>query len=630
MPAPSTGSQRLQGQKTLDNVRLHPQDVIRAPIWEHGGRDLWTEALGHFCMDITPVTSVLDPEGFGAPRIDALIPNSANYNALLTQPVGEIEASPAGVRNRDRKLATEQYSQFLALADESRADLVVTPEYSMPWDVLVSAIKDGLRPSHGKLWALGCESITCVQLHQIKTSLAPYATVIYEALPDAGERFVGPLAYVFSAPEKDNGNDRLIVLVQFKTNPMGDPDHFETNNLQTGTRVYQFGENGSIRLVSLICSDAFAFEDAQANSVYDRGLILHIQLNPKPRHTQFRQYRERLLRFEGDATEIICLNWARGVVEWSGERPKPWDNIAASAWYLKPAKFDDRDDTLCANHWRGLYYTWFSTLRVHALFFNFKPAAYLVTATKVAHVGVPAALSRRRGPQLSKAYVWNGGTAAWVEQPAADDGFDAIVANAGAAKDEIERLSSKNPFVAERLLALSVGEIGGSEDWHRVRNLDSCAIDSSEVIRRLTFCQDDDEGAHQFRVARLKQCGHLWKILTTGNQLPPALSEFNEGCRLDWSPEHPHQNVVSAKGQRATAIYFGENASETRIEATQKRVASYLHRTTSDPDESHSARQRIVIWFRNEDGEITVFDPHRYVKIDQVASHSDLDIGREQ
>ena len=85
-----------------------------------------------------------------------------------------------------------------------------------------------------------------------------------------------------------------MLLVQFKTRAMGDRDHFEVNSLQRGTCIYEFGRSGhTVRLVSLICSDAFDLLDPEAARIYDRTLIIHIQLNPEPRQEQYRRYRDR-------------------------------------------------------------------------------------------------------------------------------------------------------------------------------------------------------------------------------------------------------------------------------------------------------------------------------------------------
>ncbi len=580
-------------------------------------------------MEIKRVSDVLHAAGLSGPTFAALIPDVANYKVMLFQPKGEIEASAAGVGSRNRDLASEQFRSFLEAAVHRDVALAVAPEYAMPWEVLAEAIRSDLTPASGKLWVLGCESIRYALLQTLKTDLAQKAVLLFEPLEADPERFVDPLAYVFHAPVADgSGSEKLVVLIQFKTRPMGDDDHFETKNLQTGTHIYQFGGDGNIRLISLICSDVFGFTDAHAADIYDRTLVIHIQLNPKPRQPQYRQYRDKLLGLSRDETELICLNWASDVSEWSGGKQKDWHNVSGTAWYLRPDKFDSRDDTLCANHKRGLYYTWLTTLRFHALFFNYRPGVFVLEASKVAHVAVPGVLSRRRGPQLVAVLVWDSTASAWTEQVAADDGFSAIASESGDAKEKIEQLSATYPLYAERLFALCAGQVGSTDDWHALCQLDSCAIDASEVIHRMTFCQDTDEGAAKFRIARLKLCGRLVAILKTTDYLPPPLSDFAGGFQFDWSPQAPHHNARTEQGGPATVVYMGEQAAQNEIEAAKARLAAFLHRSSPGPDESLRARQRLAVWFQ-VDGEIRLLDPHRYVQIDQPNDSSEFDVGRE-
>ena len=582
-------------------------------------------------MEIKPVAIILQENALEAPILNALIPNADNYRVLALQPHGDIEASAEGVRSRDRDLVTKQFGNFLEYAKETEADLVVTPEYSMPWEVLSAAILDGSGPIKGKLWALGCESIKFSELESLKESLAPLATVIYEPLDASSTRFVSPLAYIFvSPPASNNGDAKTVVLVQFKTHPMGDPDHFEINGMLRGTRIYQFGGNEqNLKLVSLICADAFALNDEIAKAIYDRALILHIQLNPNPRHEGFCGCRERLFRYGGDATEVLCLNWSEDVKMTIDCHDRNWKNIAGSAWYLKTEKFDDRDITLCSNHRQGLYYTWLQAYHSHALFFNYKPAIFLFTATKVFHLAVAGSVSRRRGPQLTKTCDWNDQAVSWVEKTTADDGFSAVVSESGNAQTEIKRIADFNPLEVERILALCAGEIESNEDWHKVNCLDSCVIDSSEIIQRVTFAQDNHEQARKFRIARLRRCSHLWEIITS-RELPPALSDLKSGFRFKWSYDSPHQNVESTRGKLATVIYMGEECSRADIDAIEKRVAQFLHKSSSDESQSRSAKQRFHIWFRDENGAIIPYKPYRDVKIDQTDNISPLDIAREK
>ena len=251
-------------------------------------------------------------------------------------------------------------------------------------------------------------------------------------------------------------------------------------------------------------------------------------------------------------------------------------------------------------------------------------------ATKVAHIGVPAAISRRRGPQLTKTCVWNGRGFGLGRASRRRRRFRRCRRRQWDATDDIRQIADRNPLEAERVLALCAGKIGNTADWHGVRQLDSCVIDASEVIRRLTFCQDTDKDACEFRIRRLKRCAHLWDILKTDDRLPPALADLKDGFRLDWVSAYPHQNAMSAKGQRATVIYMGEEASDGQIEATAKTIAEFLHRAAANPNEGLAARQRLAVWFRGEGGEIDCYDTHRYTKIDQTGDISEFDIGREQ
>jgi hypothetical protein len=339
-------------------------------------------------IEIKLIRNVLETEGLNAPSLKVLAPNEENYKTLILQPSGQIEAGTDGVRNKNRELAEKQFGHFLNDAIDTWADLVVTPEYSMPWSVITNAIKSNKFPARGKLWAFGCESIRYSELEALQQELDPIAIVLFEQIDADPTRFVSPLAYLFKT-ELTESIDQIknVLIVQFKTHPMGDQNHFEINGMQKGNWVYKFGDENSLKLISLICADAFNFQDSHAREIYDRALILHIQLNREPRHEKLLDCRRKLLSLSGDATEILCLNWARDVHLWLGEEVN-WKNIAGSAWYLKSKEFDDKDTTLCENHRRGLYYTRLTTLHSHALFFNFEPASYLLEVTKVADIGV--------------------------------------------------------------------------------------------------------------------------------------------------------------------------------------------------------------------------------------------------
>jgi hypothetical protein len=548
--------------------------------------------------------------------------------SLLFQPEGDIEASHDGVRHADQDLASRQFGAFLSDAVAIKADIAVTPEYSMPWKTLEEQLLAGVVPQPGSIWVLGCESIKLHELEALQARIFPAVTMLFESVDNNPERFLNPVAYIFSTETSTESHPpQLVMLLQFKTCPMGDADHFEINGMQAGTRLYYFGNaTTQLRLATLICSDAFAFLDEHARQLYDRTLLLHIQLNAKPRQEQFRQYRNRLWSFGGDQTELLCLNWAKDVHMRCGDSRQCWRNISGSAWYLNPNKFDDSDETLIQSHRRGFYYTWLNSLRCHALFLNYGPAVYQFTATKVAHLGVTASLSRRRGPQLTETRTWDVESSRWISQNSIDDGFSAISGECGGAELNILALAASNPFSVERVLALCAGKIETGPDWHVLKNLDSCSIDASEVVRRLTACQDSE--ANQFRVARLRRCRRLHTILQSS--LPPALSDLEHGFELSWDPASPHQNVVSSDGQRATVIYLGDSCSEKLVEQVFALAADFLGRGFSEPNDIIEARQRLHVWYRSDNGNDVTVNPYAYIDYDDPRSDSPFDIARSR
>ncbi len=582
-------------------------------------------------MQIYSMTQLLNESGFASPNLHVLNPNHENYTALLFQPHGDIEADTNGVRNTDRSLAQKQHSAFLNDAAAEKIGVAVTPEYSTPWKTLEESLRNGVIPDAGSLWVIGCESITLEQLAAFRTSMSGVATVIYEQLAPVQGRFLDPVLYVFNTcPLNGNTIRSLVIVVQFKTSPMGDAGHFEINGLQTGTRLYYFG-NGTthLRLATIICSDAFAFLDDEARQLYDRTLVIHIQLNPRPRQTQYRQYRIRLMQFGGDQTELLCLNWAKDVHERSGGFQKCWHNISGTAWYLRPDKFDSDDSTLTANHKKGLYYTWLDDPRCHALFFIYEPAVFKVIASKVAHIGVQASISRRRGPQLYETRFWDSGTLRWVVAETVDDGFSAIACESGDAEADLKVLAEVNPFAAERALALAAGRIQ-TYNWYTLGHLDSCTITSSEVINRITACHDTDTEAAQFRTRRLKNAHRVATVLKTNP--PVALADLQTGFRFDWSPQSPHTNIVSqdVAAKRATAIYLGDEHTMESVDEIATKAVDHIGQWEKTPDAIVEGRQRLAVWYRNNQGNDVQHNPHGYMLYDQPRTDSPVDIGREE
>ena len=107
--------------------------------------------------------------------LDALQARPAPYQALLCQPSGTLESTTQRIGNLDRDAAAPVYRGLLGKAMTNHADLVLTPEYSVPWSVFNDIIRGDLLPPAGSLWALGFESITPAELRALDAAVVAAA-----------------------------------------------------------------------------------------------------------------------------------------------------------------------------------------------------------------------------------------------------------------------------------------------------------------------------------------------------------------------------------------------------------------------------------------------------------------------
>ena len=318
------------------------------------------------------------------------------YRAALLQPTGVIEATPNRVGHFDRAAGHRLCADFLRSARDSMADLAVAPEYCVPWSVVDEIIGGALRPAMGAIWILGCESIAPADLNGVSLKCEQGNLIFHHETLDARQvaqkQYVDPVLYVFWSKDA-GGIDVLCLVAQFKTTPCRDERDVEINALYRGTHVYVFSNGpNTIQLITIICSDAFDFTPQVANAHRD-CLLIHIQLNQKPAHPAYAAYREELISV-GSASnvELLCLNWAKNVIEMKAAgNSYGWDNVAGSAWYVPPSRFDGKSiDEL---HRRGVYYSMLSR-RWHAFFLNYDQHILLVRKQKVFFIGAQALAPR--------------------------------------------------------------------------------------------------------------------------------------------------------------------------------------------------------------------------------------------
>ncbi|MBS1939844.1 MAG: hypothetical protein JST38_03090 [Bacteroidetes bacterium] len=553
---------------------------------------------------ISDVEDVLAVRGLEPPDLAALQATHQSYRALLLQPSGPIYADTQRIGHLDIAAAAARADAFLAMAAERGDQLVVTPEYFLPVSSLAKAAKGELFPAEGALWVLGCESMTPAQLASFKADCAGHCDVIYEEdpAPAVQGNYFDPVAYCFVTRDAENTLKR-VVLFQFKTAPSRDEHGFENKQLRCGRAVYRFqGKDRLIKLSTIICSDALDLgEDADANKkLSDRAILIHIQLNPKPKQTDYRRYRNEVFRRSPALTDcdIVCLNWAQNVVLHStpDHEPDKWKNESGSAWYVPQRRCSVKDDEVANNEAKGLYYTWHEKKR-HVLHFHYDEAAFALTVPKVLQDGA-AVHDVLIGPQLDTRFAWDANAGTWLESTSCPEtGWNQVI-NANpevtAAFQSLQDI--KNRLHIERAISLSCGPHSMKEQWYRVDNLDVCRIPESEVVARATLQLDRDVPASEERQRRITRVAVLGHILQTV-PLPAQIKDLGGGgASIAWSPSSPNTNVVKAGARPALVAYLGDNPPMDLV----KRIGENAFELLRKENEAH--KDRVAICYRTVAG----------------------------
>jgi hypothetical protein len=547
----------------------------------------------------------LKGEGLDRPRLNALRADDTLYTVLAHQPLGRIRIAEDSIGHANPAEAKQRTLSFIRLAVslESQPDLLVSPEYSVPWDALVESIEEGNAPGPGKLWALGCESLLLGGLATIRDRLKGKAIVLDDdisAVKRTTQKYRNPLVYVFRTKATADQLEQLVLLVQYKTVVSGDPGNTEATGMLPGRIVYVFGSPPEeVRLFTLICSDVFGFEKAQIDNYYEGLLLLHIQLNNSPRHLIYKKYRSDLFSAAGK-TELLCLNWAENIISEDSDTGKEhkWENIGGSAWYLLSPEIDLSDEVIHKNHQNGIYYTRHEPIRAHALQFHYQPRVFLLQATKVFHHAIPKPRSTRSGPQALKTFVWAQDLESWIEprtpNELPDDGFCKHLGKVGGgdiALDDVQDLYRAGPVVVERAMAITAGQFGVRADWHTPPRIDSMQLCEQEIVRRVTVIQDPAPEARQFRGSRFAAIRAVAELRSVGYGWPSSVDALRNGFKFNWSMKYPNRNVVASDGTLATVVHAGLVSDPQELELLDQRVRKTLAGPTPEPDRLLSQEQ---------------------------------------
>lgn len=544
-------------------------------------------------MENIYINNLLTARGLQMSPLNALHPDESLYSILLIQPLDSVAACNESVKCPELLPYTQKYSEFLKLAVEEGADLVLAPEYSCPWPIVEESILLERFPAEGALWVLGCESITPIQLAELTARHGNIIWLHEDVRQRPGSHFLDPVCYFFRATDA-SGESHVVAAVQFKGQPMSDHStYLERDNLITGRRRYilRNGEE-SIYLTALICSDSLNFlVDDLPQHLHHPYIIPHVQLNTNPRHIAFRHYRQDAYLKNRRGLEFICVNWAKGFSV-AGLDPS---DFGGSAYYTKSNQLILTDERLEANHQKGLYYTKFGVHHAHIYFLNCSEHVFLLRTTKPSQAAADAVLQRRTGPEMLKLFTWSGHTTRWEEVEQADDGFLDLCDEVGEDLDPV----STNGMTAinkERLLALSNGKVGSQGNWFRADHIDFFDVKEDEVIHRITVGQEIEPSARVQKIRYLANFSRLKnEILANANNFPECIKDLTGNFIVRYpivEGDYNHNLCRPDLSGSATAVYLGA-CSPQQLSRVYDDIASIL----SDED-----RRRLVIWHQRAGG----------------------------
>lgn len=222
-----------------------------------------------------------------------------------------------GMYSEDRVRQKEQIRAFLEIADAQSVDLAVTPEASVPLEIIEEIIEGReRRPEEEKLWCLGTEGISKQDYKLLVEEWQKRKEIVflYPHKINMGTH-INPMFYLFQTAE-----NKLAVVLQTKTGAMRDVSfHHEQADLSKGEEIFIVDLNGEQTarnvLATLICADILNVNSSGFCGAFHgkSPVILNIQMNSKPFHGQIVEFRESF--FKDNAlhnAQMIVANWGRG------------------------------------------------------------------------------------------------------------------------------------------------------------------------------------------------------------------------------------------------------------------------------------------------------------------------------
>lgn len=543
-------------------------------------------------------------------ELDVLKRGTQRYSLLLYQHKGVFFADETRIGNNNQQEAQTKFINLLNKARDENISLVVSPEYSCPKSIVDLIIADeNLRPSTNKLWALGGESLNKEDLNKLSEINNDNVYIHFEDVHnDSDKNYVDPLYYIFFG--QHDGIEKLIVLIQFKSNHMGGlwSSQLEPDNLIQGNDVYILKNNkNSVRLMSFICSQAMNFNPTLEQELIDNHswvdspfLFLSLQFNPNPSHDNFIAFKKFAL--EREKRELITLNWGWDTYYSNGKRLHNEYNAPRSGIYFRTSdvELDYSPEKIIDNQQKGLYFLQIKRNK-RVYFLNRNIELFLIHNKSVNIVEGVDEQQRREGPTVSSIYNYN--NAFEIEDiDLVEDRHIVFLENRGINNSYL--LDQDNSIVnKERLFNISNGLVEGKKEnkWAEVIHLNSFSLnESDECNNRLTYLEDNYASSE---LVRSKNCSNFFEldvnILPKKENYPHSIrhlsgKEISLAFAENANEFNYKYNVVNDKKviEKATVCYIGSAISQQLVKKTYDELQKLF-----DPESP--GKNTVVVFYKN-------------------------------
>jgi hypothetical protein len=542
--------------------------------------------------------------------------NTQRHSILMYQHQGSLHADNTRIGNRNN--VNTELRLFFEKSRTTACDLALTPEYSCPLAVIEDIVGDPAKwPAAEKLWAISCESMTKQQLTALHATYNTGNAFVYydTSVQNNNLSYVDPLIYLFRGTH--NGQQKLIVLLQFKTHHMGVwSGTLERDNLIQGNEIYILrNAPDSVYFFSLICSEAMNFQNelTQAKQAaidwIDRPyLIFNPQLNPDPAHANFSAFRKFVFRFF--RKEIISLNWNNRTTY--NNHPFLGYNTSRSGFYVQSDEINLSEQRIKHNHQQGLYYFYFGFKR-HAFLFNSSPTIFHIAIPSVDIVNAMPQQIRREGPELLEICDFNAARNAIEALP---NGITDLHVNylTGVGCTCNFLITHQNCILEkEKLVCLTSGKIDKElgSNWSNIPNIFSIKInEDSEVNRRITFTEDTYPDSLTQRSNYIDTVAELInEVLPDKKVYPDSIADLQTddlviGYNADSRADNYKFNVLTTSGEKriATICFMG-----TMPDGVIEKTFDFLQ-ALFDKDNNH--KRRVVVFYKRGKTILSKSDPN--------------------